>query len=84
MAAVASCRITEPETTGVSGRKSLFERRFCRRACVWRTENDRLRVRAPMADGGLRVGIVFQTRGRRVTGPTWRDRDTTRGLDRLR
>ena len=41
MAAVASCRITEPETTGVSGRKSLFERRFCLRACEWRKDNDR-------------------------------------------
>jgi hypothetical protein len=45
MAAVASCRITEPETTGVSGRKSLFERRFCRGACMWRMENDRPEVR---------------------------------------
>jgi hypothetical protein len=45
--ASASCRFTVPETTRVSVRKSLFERRFCRRVCVWRTENDLLRVKGP-------------------------------------
>ena len=39
--ASASCCFTVPKTTRLSVRKSLFERRFCLRACEWRKDNDR-------------------------------------------